>query len=105
VAAGAGLVAWDGDGPVFAGDAIADPLVGLAAAVRALTEPSGSPISISMTDVVADTLDGPLAGRLEIRVGRAGSMVAGRPRLPRARTPVGQAPPSGADTDSVLSEL
>jgi hypothetical protein len=36
VAAGAGLVDWTGDVPSFAGDALADPLTGLAAAVAVL---------------------------------------------------------------------
>ena len=40
VAAGAGLVACDQAGqPVFCGDALADPLTGLAAAELALTAP------------------------------------------------------------------
>jgi CoA-transferase family III len=97
VAASAGLVARDGDGPVFAGDAIADPLSGLTAAVRALTEPPGTLISVSMTDVVAGTLDGAMDG--------TASVVAGRVRPPRARAPSGDAPPSGTDTGPVLSEL
>ncbi|MGA2830422.1 MAG: CoA transferase [Streptosporangiaceae bacterium] len=101
VAAGAGLVAWDGDGPVFAGDAIADPLSGLTAAVRALTDPPGSLIGISMTGVVAGTLDSPRDGTATT----AGGTVAGQVRPPRARTSAGEAPPSGADTDSVLGEL
>jgi hypothetical protein len=95
VAASAGLVARDGDGPVFAGDAIADPLSGLTAAVRALTEPPGTLIGVSMTDVVAGTLAGAVDG----------TAVAGRARPPRARVPSGAAPAPGADTRSVLSEL
>jgi hypothetical protein len=101
VAASAGLVARDGDGPVFAGDAIADPLSGLTAAVRALTEPPGTLISVSMTDVVAGTLDGAMDGAMD---GTA-TAVAGQARPPRARAPSGDAPTSGADTGSVLSEL
>lgn len=34
-AVGGGLIAWDADGPVFAGDAIADPLTGILAALAA----------------------------------------------------------------------
>jgi CoA-transferase family III len=63
VAAGAGLVAWDGRGePVFCGDALADPLTGLAAAELALTAPEngrGALIDLAMAGVVAATLTGP----------------------------------------------
>lgn len=93
VAAGAGLVAWDDDGPMFAGDAIADPLAGLTAAARALGEPAGSLIEISMTDVVAGTVDG------------SHTTAARRPAPPRARQAAGEAHPPGADTDAVLREL
>ncbi len=36
-AASAGLVAWDGDGPCFVGDAMADPLAGITAATAVLS--------------------------------------------------------------------
>ena len=42
IAAGAGLVARDAIGPVFVGDAIADPLTGLAAAALAMSAPEGA---------------------------------------------------------------
>ncbi len=61
VAAAAGLVGWQQGAPVFAGDAIADPLTGLAGAVavmRALAAPGGRLIDLSMASVVASTLDG-----------------------------------------------
>ena len=59
VAAGAGLVARDADGlPLFVGDAIADPLTGLAAATAAACAPAGGALlDIAMSDVVAATLD------------------------------------------------
>lgn len=61
VAASAGLVAVDEDGgPVFCGDALADPLTGLTAAALALTAPadgSGVLWDIAMSRVVAATLD------------------------------------------------
>jgi crotonobetainyl-CoA:carnitine CoA-transferase CaiB-like acyl-CoA transferase len=59
VAAGAGLVARDADGaPLFCGDAIADPLTGLAAAVAAASAPAGGTLlDISMSAVTAATLD------------------------------------------------
>ena len=69
VAAGSGLVAVDAGGhPLFCGDAIADPLTGLTAAVLAArtrtarprtarTLPAGALLDIAMSDVVAATLD------------------------------------------------
>ncbi|NYJ08683.1 CoA transferase [Petropleomorpha daqingensis] len=99
VAAAAGLVASDTDGtPLFCGDALADPLTGLTAAVLATTAPadgSGVLHDVSMTDVVARTLDGTPswpAGDLPVA-------------LPRRREPAGDAPVAGADTADVLREL
>jgi crotonobetainyl-CoA:carnitine CoA-transferase CaiB-like acyl-CoA transferase len=61
VAAASGLVAYGADGaPLFCGDAIADPLTGLAAAVLATSAPAGGAGAlwdVSMSDVVAATLD------------------------------------------------
>jgi CoA-transferase family III len=93
VAAGAGLVADDGGRPVFCGDALADPLTGLTAAAMVLTSPPGTLLDVAMAAVVAGTLDG------------TASAVAARAEPPRARTPVGAAAESGADTDAVLREL
>ena len=58
VAAASGLVAGDtGGSPVFCGDAIADPLTGLTAAVRAACAPAGGALlDIAMADVVAATV-------------------------------------------------
>jgi crotonobetainyl-CoA:carnitine CoA-transferase CaiB-like acyl-CoA transferase len=58
VAAGAGLVARDAQGtPLFCGDAIADPLTGLSAAVLAASAPAGGALlDVSMSGVVAATL-------------------------------------------------
>ena len=95
VAASAGLVARDADGlPVFAGDAIADPLTGLTAAALALTGP-GVLHDVSMTRVAASTLDGSPGGDA------CGLVVA----APRARPARGPAPAFGADTAAVLAEL
>lgn len=60
VAAAAGLVATDDDGgPLFVGDAIADPLTGLTAAACALTSPSTGVLwDVPMAGVIAATLDG-----------------------------------------------
>jgi hypothetical protein len=93
VAAGAGLVACDDGGPVFCGDAIADPLTGLAAAVAALAAPPGALIDVAMAAVVASTLDG------------TGTEIAPGAGPPHARTPPGHAAASGADTAAVLAEL
>jgi crotonobetainyl-CoA:carnitine CoA-transferase CaiB-like acyl-CoA transferase len=62
VAAASGLVAWDADGPVFCGDAIADPLTGLVCAELAMTEPTGRGIlfDVAMSSVVASTVDLPV---------------------------------------------
>jgi len=99
VAAAAGLVAADEDGtPLFCGDALADPLTGLTAAVLATTAPadgSGVLWDVSMSDVVARTLDGTPsrpAGNLSVA-------------HPRRRRPAGRAPGPGADTAAVLREL
>jgi hypothetical protein len=77
---------------VFVGDAIADPLTGLTAAVLAATEP-GVLHDVSMTAVVADTLDG-----------TPGGPVASAP-LPRHRPVPPPGPTSGADTADVLAGL
>ncbi|MBO2447664.1 CoA transferase [Actinomadura barringtoniae] len=61
VAAASGLVCREADGtPLFCGDAIADPLTGLTAAVLAATAPAnggGVLWDVAMSDVVAATLD------------------------------------------------
>jgi hypothetical protein len=55
-AAAGGLVAWDAAGPVFAGDAIADPLTGLAAALGAfacLAAGGSWDVRLALRDVAA----------------------------------------------------
>ncbi|BBG02738.1 MULTISPECIES: CoA transferase [Pseudonocardia] len=95
VAASAGLVARDHEGlPVFAGDAIADPLTGLTAAALALCEP-GVLHDVSMTGVVAATLDGSPGGP-------SGDRAVAEPR---ARTAPGRAPAFGADTTAVITAV
>ena len=93
VAAVAGLV---GAGPVFVGDAVADPLTGLAAAAAAL-----------------ESLQGPRAQLLDVAMDRVAAWAAavptpecGRHRAvpPRARRPDGVAPGPGDDTGQVLTE-
>jgi hypothetical protein len=116
VAAGSGLLAWDSGGPVFCGDAIADPLTGLTAASLAMTAPAdGAGIlwDVSMSAVVAATLVSADVTETQApaarRVGRgwvfdtcAGPVPVAAPRL---RTPGGTAPASGTDTAAVLAEL
>ncbi|MFB4309484.1 CoA transferase [Actinomadura sp. GTD37] len=115
VAAGGGLVCREADlSPLFCGDAIADPLTGLAAAVLAATGPpdgGGVLWDVSMTDVVAATLaPGPPAPSTRAFPHRGGwafetdsGVVPVAP--PVARRPAGPAPASGADTQAVLREL
>lgn len=118
VAAGAGLVAIDPrDGaPVFCGDAIADPLTGITAAVAvtdALAEGRGRLLDVAMSRVVAATLDGTPG-----RPARRGADPAGHEwyvetstgtralvLAPVARPVPSPAPRSGADTSAVLAAL
>jgi hypothetical protein len=70
-----GLAAWDAAGPVFAGDAIADPLTGLIAAVAALgsmTATGSWIIDLSMRDLAA----------LTVRAGPTSGAVTAVPPLP-----------------------
>jgi hypothetical protein len=127
VAAAAGLVAYDDHGrPAFCGDALADPITGLTAAVRALTAARGSLVDVSMAAVVAGTLDpgAPATGAAgptgapgntgtpvpTARAGRTGWVLDTAEGAipvypPRARTPSGQAADSGAHTARILREL
>ncbi|MDV8071381.1 CoA transferase [Rhodococcus sp. IEGM 1366] len=102
IAASSGLIAHDVDGSaVFVGDAIADPLTGLLAAALAMSEtPSGAGHlwDISMADLVSSTLPLPLHADTP----ECGPQTVSHPRK---RASVGIAPPSGADTESVLRSL
>lgn len=93
-----GLVAWDGRGePVFCADAVADPLTGLTAAVAvldALAEGGRWLLDVAMAGVAASAA-GPT---LPVPAG-----VEAAP--PRARPPIGQAAPLGADTEAVLEAV
>jgi crotonobetainyl-CoA:carnitine CoA-transferase CaiB-like acyl-CoA transferase len=116
VAAGAGLVAWtDAGTPAFVGDALADPLTGLTAAVLAMTEPadgSGVLWDLAMADVVAATLGDGAPGTASPTARREddGWLIDGADgpvpvRPPRRRTVPGTAPEPGAHTAEVLAEL
>ncbi|WP_280458201.1 CoA transferase [Nocardia carnea] len=100
IAATAGLVARpDGRTPLFVGDAIADPLTGLTAAVLAMSAPadgSGRLWDISMSAVVAATLD---TGSTTVAADESAVSA------PCRREPIGAAPESGRDTAAVLAEL
>src|SRR6185436_8323057 len=91
-----GLVAGDDRGPMFCGDAIADPVAGLLAAAGALA-----------------ALSAPGAWLLDVALARAASFVAGArvtvpavgvAAAPRARTPAGRAAAPGAHTGEVLAD-
>lgn len=104
VSASAGLVAWENEiSPVFVGDAIADPLTGLRAAVCALDArniSAGRVWDVSMTEVVSSTLT--FSG-VEHDAGDANDVPTARE--PRGRTPDGHASESGTHTAAVLAEL
>ncbi|MGW5382203.1 CoA transferase [Nocardia sp. NPDC003963] len=100
IAATAGLVARDRATPVFVGDAIADPLAGLTAAVLAMSAPgdgSGRLWDISMSAVVVATLGPDTAVTAAIDESR---VIA-----PSRRAATGDAPEAGRDTEAVLTEL
>jgi crotonobetainyl-CoA:carnitine CoA-transferase CaiB-like acyl-CoA transferase len=114
-AAAAGLCAATGgaDAPLFCGDAVADPLGGVYAAVAALASfraGGGHLIDVSLSGVVAHLLARPGRTR-EARVERGSGfeVVCGgarsRVREPRARPPAGRAGALGSDTAAVLAEL
>ncbi|MCC6764075.1 MAG: CoA transferase [Deltaproteobacteria bacterium] len=108
-----------GDTPLFCGDAIADPLTGMHAAVAALAgyrRGGGLLAALALRDVAAHALAfGPAASAAVIRsLGEpagapAWEVVAGGirapVRAPRARAPHVRARAFGADTDPILREF
>jgi hypothetical protein len=113
-AVAAGLSARGPGPPLFCGDAIADPLTGLHAAVAALASwrmGGGALLDLPLRGVVAHALafDAPCgeaeiardAEGWEVRVGERRARVV----APRARPPRGRAPGLGADTAAVLGAL
>ena len=96
-AVGGGLVAWNGGDPLFCGDAVADPLTGLAAAdacLSALRSGGRWFLDVSMASVSAE-LNGPT---LPVP---AGLNVA----APHARPVEFRASELGSDTADVLLEF
>jgi crotonobetainyl-CoA:carnitine CoA-transferase CaiB-like acyl-CoA transferase len=113
-ASGLAELTGDPDAPLFCGDAIADPLAGIHAAVAALSHwrsGEGALVEIALHDVTAHCLslaeEGP-AARVEVR-SSGFEVVDGNTRAPvaspRAVLPRGLARPLGADTASVLREF
>jgi hypothetical protein len=112
-----GLVAYDDDGaPVFAGDAIADPIAGLCAAVaalRAVRDGGGVIVDVSMRDAAAHVAGVPSRDRPPFAVRSSGDdrweVVDGCARQavapPHVTPGCGRAPELGAHTASVLAEL
>jgi crotonobetainyl-CoA:carnitine CoA-transferase CaiB-like acyl-CoA transferase len=99
VAAGAGLVGWDGGMPVPAADALADPLAGVyaaAAAAAALAAPRAYLLDVSMHDTARLA-----AGIYEIEPARNDASV--EPQAPRGRQPAGRAPRVGEHNPDLLA--
>ncbi|SFP20739.1 CoA-transferase family III [Actinomadura madurae] len=116
VAATAGLVCHERDGaPLFCGDALADPLTGLTAAVLASTAPPGGGgmlWDVAMSDVVAATLgtgDPDIPSPAATRDGDGWAVdTADGPvpvALPAVRRAAGPAAAMGEHTREVLREL
>jgi hypothetical protein len=103
-AAAGGLVAWTATGPVFAGDAVADPLTGLAAAAAARSPRVGDGrrwlVDLALAGVAAW-----VAGD-DLRLGSPPwTAVPDPPAPPPVPSPRSPAPALGADTEAVLSSL
>lgn len=114
-AAAGGLVAVEGGAPVFAADAVADPLAGLHVAVAALAGLAGGGgllAEVALVEVAraAATLSPPSPPAAALVAGGTGWTVPGplgpQPvELPRARRVTRRAPAAGADTVRVLRAL
>lgn len=105
VAADAGLLAWDDDGPVPAGDAIADPLTGVvaaAAALEALEVERAQLLDVSMLAVAAEAAAGAAQEHEVRRDGDAWIVETAEGvwpvAAPHARHPAGSAAVLGAHT-------
>jgi crotonobetainyl-CoA:carnitine CoA-transferase CaiB-like acyl-CoA transferase len=115
VAAGLAAQTGDADGPLFCGDAIADPLAGLHAALALLASQrsgGGHLLDVALRDVAAHALAFEPAARDEARVIATPSgfevECEGRREIvsaPRARRPRRAARPLGSDTAALLSEI
>ncbi len=97
IAAGLGWASGRSRGPIFCGDAIADPLAGLEAAdeaLRALEGDGGLRVDVSLVGAARRAFDGTV---------RTGPVPAARP--PRAPKAGGRARALGADSAAVLREF
>lgn len=118
IAAAAGLVAYDAEGPMFVGDALADPLTGLAAAAFAMSEPAGGAgrlWDIAMADIVASSLAASPMYSTKSAVPQpyrardrwvvetaAGTVAIDEPQRRAAHGPIAE---PGRDNDALLLEL
>ena len=114
VAAGLAVATGSRDAPLFCGDAIADPLSGVHAALVAFETwraGGGRLLDVSLRDVVAHVLGLPMPEeRATVSRTAAGWEVAVADRRtvvapPRARVPAARARELGADTRAVLAEI
>ena len=113
-AAAGGLVVWEDRGPSFCGDAIADPLSGVAGAaavLAALGEGGGWMVDVAMADVSAGCVGGPPA---DPQPGPGTGTSTGGDHRPAGQVPESEwwprSSPSdvaalGADTEAVLADL
>lgn len=95
IAAGAGLLAWDEKGPMFAGDALADPLTGVVAAAAVAErrdEQDAALIDVSMHDLACEAAT------------RVTTMSYAPVEHPWCRPVTGRAPSLGQHTRDVLDE-
>jgi crotonobetainyl-CoA:carnitine CoA-transferase CaiB-like acyl-CoA transferase len=116
-AAGAGLLAGTPEAPLFCGDALADPVAGLAAAAGVLASwrrGGGELVDVALAGAARWVAAGPaLRGVTVEGAGPDGGHVAvdaDGTRTPVAApvprpAPAAPAPPPGADTEAVLAEL
>jgi hypothetical protein len=113
VAAGAAHAVADRDGPLFCGDAIADPLTGLHAALGAWAcwrAGGGALLDVSLCGVTAHALAFAPVGAYEVRGSAAAAHVvadgaAAAVAPPRARVARRRARAAGADTEALRREL
>lgn len=116
IAASSGLIAHDTQGPVFVGDALADPLTGVTAAALALSRKAdgrGILWDVAMSALVSSTLvSSTLCTTLQPPVYEsAGRWWVDAPSgtvalaEPERRQPAGVVAESGRDTSKILSEL
>lgn len=104
VAAGLAAATGGPQAPLFCGDAIADPLTGLHAAVAAWASwraGGGQLLDLSLRDVAAACAAAPPAAEADADSAAAALEPAA---APRARVPIGRAAALGADTAELLAE-